>query len=230
MDDGGSDAMIWLWLIAGILVAGMLLFAFSDIRLKIRFSHTEGDEYLSVDARGLYGLLRYRYAVPIIYWSEEGLRIKKEKINRNGLQGDEKLTINRDKVEDFFHRSKLLLSYTARLLEWTKGVMAHTVCTEISWVTRVGLGDAADTAITTGVVWGLKTSLLGYLFRYIRLEAKPALSVQPQFNRMQFSTEGVCVMKIKVGYALYAVFLLLNRILRVKGGLRTWRKLLFKPS
>ncbi|MDF2717462.1 MAG: hypothetical protein K0R28_4387, partial [Paenibacillus sp.] len=43
MDDGGSDAMIWLLLIAGILVAGMLLFAFSDIRLKIRFSHTEGD-------------------------------------------------------------------------------------------------------------------------------------------------------------------------------------------
>ncbi|MDF2717889.1 MAG: hypothetical protein K0R28_4814 [Paenibacillus sp.] len=225
--------MIWLGLIAGILVAGMLLFAFSDMLLKVRFSHTEGDDHITLDVKGLYGLLRFRYVVPVLYWAENGLRLKTEIVNRNsgkGLMGDDNVTITRDKVEEFFQRTKQMLAYTAKLLEWTKGVLARTVCTEISWVTRVGLGDAADTAVTTGVVWGLKTSLLGFLFRYIRLEAKPVLSVQPQFNRMQFSTEGMFVLEIKAGYALYAVFMLLYRILRVKGGLKTWRKLLFKPS
>lgn len=225
--------MIWLGLIAGVLVAGMLLFAFSDMLLKVRFSHTKGDDHITLDARGLYGLMRFRYVVPVLYWAENGLSLKTEIVNRNsgkGLMGDDNITITRDKVEDFFLKTRQMLAYTARLLEWTKGVLARTVCTEISWVTRVGLGDAADTAVTTGVVWGLKTSLLGFLFRYIRLEAKPVLSVQPQFNRMQFSTEGTCVLKIKVLYALYAVFMLLYRILRVKGGLKTWRKLLFKPS
>lgn len=224
--------MIALSWIAGILVAGMLLFAFSSIRLKIRFAHREGDDEVTVDARGLYGLIRLRYSVPVIGWGEKGLILKTETINRIGerlIAGDD-ITITREKIEQFVQRSKWLLAYTARFVEWTKAVMARTVCTELTWVSRIGLGDAADTAIATGVVWGLKTSLLGLLFRHIRLQARPSLSVQPQFNRMQFTTEGVCVLKLRVAYALYAIFLLLHRILRVKGGLKAWRKLLFHPS
>lgn len=123
-----------------------------------------------------------------------------------------------------------MLAHTAELVEWTKSVLSRTVCTELSWVTRIGLGDAADTAVTTGVVWGIKTSILGYLLRFVRLEARPSLNVQPQFNRTMFSTEAVCKFKLKALYAVYAGFRLLVRILRAKGGLRTWRKIWFKPS
>lgn len=222
--------MVWAWVIAGILLAGMLLFAFSDIILRIRFARAEGDDELSVDVKGLYGLLCFRYAVPVLYWSEDGLRVKTERIDRNRgkLVNDETTDITRDKVERYFRTAKETVAHTLRLVDWGKRVMAHIVCTEMRWSTKIGLGDAANTAITTGVLWGIKTSLLALVFRSIRLETKPALEIEPQFNRMHFSTKAHCLLKLKAGYALYAGVLLLFRILRVKGGLRFWRKLLYK--
>lgn len=223
--------MMWIIWIAGVLVMGTLLVVFSDIKLKIRFSRTEHDDAIETDVRALYGLIRFRYAVPIIYW-QDGLRLKREQVNRNDKQllKDDTITIDREQIERYFLKVKMVLANTARLVEWTKGVMAKTVCTDLTWITRVGVGDAADTAITTGAVWGLKSSLLGFMSRYVRLKAQPVLSVQPQFNRMLFNTEAECRLKIKAGFAIVAGFILLRRILQVKGGLSKWRKLLFKPS
>ncbi|PYI54994.1 DUF2953 domain-containing protein [Paenibacillus flagellatus] len=224
--------MVWVWWIAGILVAGLLFFMISDVQMRFRFTRMEGDDQLWFDIRGLYGFVRFRFAVPVLVWRDGGLHLKSEKVDRKAkeLLSGQHMNITRDEVELFFRRTRDLLTHTDRLIDWLKGVLARTTCTEISWTTRIGLGDAADTAVTTGIVWGIKTSVLGYLFRYIKLEAKPVLSVQPQFNRMQFSTAAVCTAKIKAGYALYAGILLVFRILRVKGGLKTWRKVLFKPS
>ncbi|MDF2720553.1 MAG: hypothetical protein K0Q59_228 [Paenibacillus sp.] len=223
--------MIWIIAIAGVLVAGALFVVCSDISVRFRFSRQNTDDTITADIRALYGLIRYRYDVPMLYW-DDGLRLKRERINSNRkkLLTDETVTIDRELVENYFRRLKLFLANTAKLVEWTKGVMSRTVCTEISWVTRVGLHDAADTAITTGAVWGLKTSLVGYMTRYMRFEAKPALSVQPQFNRTMFATEAVFRVKIKAVYAMLAMMILLRRILQVKGGLSEWRKLLFKPK
>ncbi|MDF2660155.1 MAG: hypothetical protein K0Q94_2946 [Paenibacillus sp.] len=224
--------MLWIWLVAGILVAGMLLFVFSDIHIRVRYSRVENDDTLAVDIRGMFGLLRLHYKVPLIEWEGRGFRLRLEQMNRklNELLDEHKTVITREKIEQFFHKTKMLLAHTAELVEWTKSVLSRTVCTELSWVTRIGLGDAADTAVTTGVVWGIKTSILGYLLRFVRLEARPSLNVQPQFNRTMFSTEAVCKFKLKALYAVYAAFRLLVRILRAKGGLRTWRKIWFKPS
>lgn len=231
-DDRRIRRMIWAWLIAGILVAGMLLFVFSDIKLRVRFSRVGGDDQITVDVKALYGLLRPRYSVPMLNWNENGLQVKTESAGATNRQktNNQKLTITRDWVEAFFDRARAMLAYTVKLTEWGKNVMARVRCTEVRWDTQVGLGDAADTAITTGIVWGLKTSLLGYLFRHVRLKTKPLLHVQPQFNRMQFETKAVFQFKIKTVFAVYAGFLLVHRILRVKGGFRYWRKLLFKPS
>ncbi|MEF3301862.1 DUF2953 domain-containing protein [Paenibacillus sp. GYB003] len=224
--------MIWAWLIAGILVLGMLLFVFSDIAVRIRFSRKEGDDQITVDLKGALGLIRYRYAVPILYWNEDGLMVNSKAIgrSRNDLLAERKTTITREKVERFFRTTRELLAHTVELVEWTKSVLARVQCTDMRWVTRIGLGDAADTAITTGIVWGVKTSLLGFLFRHIRLETKPVLQVEPVFNSDHFSTEAVCDLKIKTAFALYALFRLTHRILRVKGGFRVWRKLFAKPS
>lgn len=224
--------MLWIWLVAGILVMGMLLFVFSDIHIRIRYSRVEGDDTLAVDIRGMFGLLRLHYKIPFIVWEGNGFSLRMEQMNRklNELLDEHKTVITREKIEQFFNKTKIVLAHTAELVDWTKSVLSRTVCTELSWVTRIGLGDAADTAVTTGVVWGIKTSILSYLLRFVRLESRPSLSVQPQFNRMQFSTEAVCKLKLKALFAVYAAFRLLVQILRVKGGLRTWRNIFFKPS
>ncbi|RKN84635.1 DUF2953 domain-containing protein [Paenibacillus ginsengarvi] len=224
--------MIWAWLIAGILLTGMLLFVCSSIAVRLRVSRQAWNDEITIDVKGCYGLIRFRYSVPKLIWNENGLHVKTKTVNSNSKRtmNDQKVTITREKIEEYFHMAKELLAHTVQLTEWMRKVLARVVCKDLRWTTHIGLGDAADTAVTTGIVWGVKTSVVSYLFRHVRPETMPQLSVQPHFNSLKFVTEANVLFKIKTVYALYAGIVLIHRILKVKGGFRFWQKLLFRPS
>lgn len=97
--------MVWIWWsIAGILVAGMLFLFGSNVQLRIRFTRLEGDDHLTLDVRGLYGLARLRFAVPMIVWDEHGINLKAQTINRlnRELLSGQSVSITREKIERFF--------------------------------------------------------------------------------------------------------------------------------
>jgi hypothetical protein len=132
-------------------------------------------------------------------------------------------------VREAVDRLKLMVQYTFRFFDWVTGTLSHVKCIQLKWDTRVGVGEAVETAITTGMLWGVKTSLLGYAFKYIRLETKPNITVSPQFNALHFSSELTCTVKIRVFHVLQAGAMLLVRVFKVKGGFKTLQSNLFKP-
>jgi hypothetical protein len=144
------------------------------------------------------------------------------------LDSADKHHITKEKIARFYRSSKLLMENIVGFPVWVKDSLSRVRCTQLRWETRVGIGDAPETAMTTGLLWGVKSSLLGFLFSSMQIETKPKVLVEPQYNQMQFSTEFACIVKIRVGHAMVAGLLLLFRILRVKGGLRTWQSILFK--
>jgi len=80
------------------------------------------------------------------------------------------------------------------------------------------------------MLWGLKSSLLAYIFKYIRLDTKPVIQVSPQFNTIHFSTHAASTFHIRVYNIFQAGFLLLLRVIKIKGGLRIWHKNLFNTA
>ncbi|RTE10505.1 DUF2953 domain-containing protein, partial [Paenibacillus whitsoniae] len=92
----------------------------------------------------------------------------------------------------------------------------------------VGLGDAPETAITTGAVWGIKSSLIGFGARYVQMTAKPMVNVVPLYNQKQFATELHMKGRIRMWWVLKAGIRLVVRAAKVKGGLRTWVQLVLK--
>nr|WP_275983789.1 DUF2953 domain-containing protein [Paenibacillus hamazuiensis] len=145
-----------------------------------------------------------------------------------GFAGKGEEHVTAEKIKQAFRNLKELVRYTFQLNEWLKGVLAHVKCTKLRWETRLGVGDAADTAVTTGVVWGLKSSLLGFVFQYLQLRTKPQIAVIPQFNETHFSTNALWVAKIRMWHAACAGVMLLYRIMKVKGGPQKWQHILFK--
>ncbi len=111
-----------------------------------------------------------------------------------------------------------------------KQTLAKVECTELKWITRVGVGDAPETAITTGAIWGIKSSLLGFSIRYVKLTAKPRIDVIPQYNEKQFSTEFRFAGRIRVWFVVVAGVRLLVRAAKVKGGIRTWIQIALKSE
>ncbi len=224
--------MIWAW-VAGAVAVLIFALAQSKINICLSFVHMEQNDEIRIDVRSLFGLIRYRYIVPLLRFQGwlEGLELATEKANPNKqghVDGDPKRKIDFDKIKEAIDKFRILLHNCFKFNQWFRRLLTRFHCTELNWKTSAGIGDAAETAVVVGTLWGLKTSLLGYIFRMIRLEAKPELQVMPVFNQNVFITEGVCRLHIRLWHLVSAGIQLLFRILKVKGGLRAWKKVLLR--
>ncbi|CAG7641671.1 DUF2953 domain-containing protein [Paenibacillus allorhizosphaerae] len=225
--------MIWLW-VAGILCFVLLIILFSKIRMRVSFNRQDTNDDLLIDVSALFGLIHLRYSMPVFQFKGmlEGLELKTEQVNANAghLIGNQHRHITIEKVRRAFHNVQLLLQHCFHFHDWLKAGLSHVHCDRFVWKTSIGLDDAANTAISVGTLWGLKTSLLGYVFRFVHLETEPKLQVMPMFNQMRFEMEAVIEAYVRFAFALKAGILLLIRILKVKDGWKTWRTIVMRSA
>ncbi|HEY0827376.1 MAG TPA: DUF2953 domain-containing protein [Bacilli bacterium] len=223
---------MWFWIALVIAVLGLVVVVNSFIVVRFFFTRDHQDETLLIDGKALFGLIRYRYKMPYFIFKgmEEGILVQSEVINRNDNElkavGQEK--INKHKVLEIYYKTRRLITHVFGFTQWLTQTMCHLRCTKLQWKTNVGTGDAAETAVTIGLVWGLKSSLMSVALKYMCFDVKPMLAVNPQYTKAHFSTELACVVKIKLGFAMLSGMMLIYRILRVKGGMKTWQNILFK--
>lgn len=220
----------WCLAIALLFLAVLLLL--SPITIRIDFKRAHNDDRLIFTLRALYGLLRHQIDIPQIRYKGlfDGLKLKTERVDldESDLAGKNELHIDLDTLRNIYHRAKVLLAHTNGFNLWFKQLLGYIHCTRMNWVTRIGISEAPETAIASGFVWGIKSSLLTYALNHIKLDSRPEIYVYPQYNRVQFATELLCIVRLRLGNAMIAGLLLLVRIIKVKGGVKTWKNILSK--
>lgn len=221
--------MFWAWA-AGMIGALVVLLALSRVRVRITLTHQGKNDEILLNLRALFGLVQVNYNIPILRFKNwaEGLELKMEQVNvrADNLMKDQKKQINLEKLKEVYENVQILLEHCFHFQEWLFKTIRRIHCTKLNWKTSVGIGDAPETAFLVGTVWGFKSSILGFLFRFIQLDARPRLQVMPAFNQKLFAIEGVCILQIRLVFVFSAGIQLLLRILKVKGGLRAWRNVL----
>jgi hypothetical protein len=199
---------------------------------RVQLLRVKDNDTLSMEMRALFGLIRYRYVIPIIQFKgfTKGILIKSETITKSSskLKDESKDHITKEKILDVYKQAKEALVHTLNLNDWMKQTLARVECTDLKWITRVGVGDAPETAITTGAIWGIKSSLLGFSIRYVKLTVKPQIDVIPQYNEKQFATDFRFAGRIRVWFVVVAGIRLISRAAKVKGGIRTWIQIVLK--
>lgn len=184
-----------------------------------------------IKVKALYGIIRYRFKVPIFQFSGTSVQMKKHVsmtgagINTWKQYNDE---LDADKVASRIDKMKLILQLTRNLKGWVRHTLRKVRLVEWNWSTSVGTGDAMWTAMATGLVWSIQTSILGLLSQMVKLNAEPKMDVQPIYQQPAFSTEWSCIAQIRFGYAILAGLQLLVRMKKVKGGVKAWQNILFK--
>ncbi|UJF31182.1 DUF2953 domain-containing protein [Paenibacillus hexagrammi] len=225
--------MFWIGAACILLIIVLIAVLSSQIYGDFYFSRVKDNDQLFVEIRALFGIVRFRYVIPVIQFKglHKGVLVKTEAVNQTqaSLEGQAKEHITKEKVLEFFKNAKVILEHTAQLYDWMKKTIAKAQVTHLSWITRVGVGDAPETAITTGAIWAIKSSLLGFGIRFIQMLSKPKVAVTPQYNATYFSTEFVCKGRIRTWHVMWAGIALVIRISKVKGGLRVWYEMLRKP-
>jgi hypothetical protein len=224
--------MLWLWVLFALLLLLIVVVLASNIDIRFTLSRQGENDEGTIDIKALFGLVRYRLAIPFVKFVnfDRGVEIKLKAVNRNqnDLLSEGLPNITGEKIKHAFEDVMEILRHTFQFNEWLTRMLAHVRCTKFEWSSIIGVGEAPETAITTGMVWGLKSSLLGFAFRYIRLEAQPRLFVTPNFNQMEFTSVARGLLHVRVWHIAVSMVSLLIRVLKVKGGLKVWQGIVSK--
>ncbi|MEW4427296.1 MULTISPECIES: DUF2953 domain-containing protein [Paenibacillus] len=223
---------MWIWLggiglFAALLLAAVLI---SNVHVHFTFRKHKSDDFARINVRLFYGIVRINYEIPSIVFRnmKEGFLVKTEQhVNHTYGEAEGHERINKRKVKKWAKDVKMMMRATDALKIWARQTLNRLHITQLSWSTRIGIGDAAHTAILTGWVWSIKSIIIGFLSYQIQFKRQPMLEVVPVWeDEMEFQTELNCKMKIRITAVMLAGVRLMTRVLEVDGGWRMWLKIL----
>jgi hypothetical protein len=231
--------LIWLWVIGVFVLIVLLILGLSYVHSEIHFVREENQDHCNLKIKASIGIKVFRYMLPIIQLKSITQKIplsvttkQSSNFKQTGapLKNKTNKTKDKGKYKGIYHKIRLLLQNTDHLYEWMKNTLCRIECTKLQWVSRIGIGDAPQTAIAAGAVWGLKSSLLGFIMHWVQVRAKPIIEVIPQYNGQRLSTEFTGAAGFRVISMVWAGLELVWRIMKIKGGLRTWFRVMRKPN
>ncbi|WP_040951237.1 DUF2953 domain-containing protein [Gorillibacterium massiliense] len=201
-------------LILVLAVVAFMLILISPIRIRVHFVRRKDKDSFSLTVRAPLGIYTYKFEIPDIEYEnmlDKGLTRLAQSIRKKKTASAAVTEAVADPIEDTIGfdlavgRFRELRKNAKGLNKGIKHLMKKMHCTELRWLTGIGLGDAPLTAVATGAGWAFKTTFLGYLFRYIRLNTRPNLAVQPLYNRYFFSMEVTAAVRIRAGSLLVSM-------------------------
>ncbi|WP_339292963.1 DUF2953 domain-containing protein [Paenibacillus sp. FSL W8-0187] len=223
---------VWIFLAVGLVVLLIVLLVVvlsSKVTIKLDVVLRKDEYKLLAEIKMIFGLITRKYEVPF-HLANGGIEFKKDTV-----PVEQGIPLHSKEQEDPSSRTIRYRDYARALWstkgfkKWTRQTMAAVHLMDVRWSTRIALEHAADTAVATGLLHGIKHTLLGWMSYRLIMEEMPQIDVVPIFNGPpQISTELNCIAKISCGKAMYAGLVLIVRVLKVKGGIRSWQNTLFK--
>jgi len=219
---------MWWWIaIIASLVLMFVTVLFSSVRVRLKYYREGENDEVDASLTALFGLVRLRYKVPTVELKPwlRGLRLKVAPKETSGVLPE--LDFGREEIERFTQRVRKLVAHMKNFKKFFADTLRHVHIVELRWDTRFGVGDAAETGMTGGVIWGLKSTVIGIASRWVTFERRPAVQVTPVFNQPTFRTDVVVRIRMKV-FRLFAIgAMLVFRVLKRRGGWIVWLRTLF---
>ena len=233
MHDGNRGG----WMVEIVLFMGMIcLFFFVPVQFRLFYQKVAWDDTLIMEMFFLNGLLKRERKVSLIRPTQRGIEVR-EKLSGKWLFHKEKQIFTRLSpyqgnsrgLREFFHRYQhfglgmTLFTYflPARYHHWllvAERLEKRGAFHRFVWVTKVGLGQPAATAVLFGALWGVKSGLVQALNHKFRFAQKPELKVIPDYQSLSLDTLFDCIFRVKLGYIIIASFLAYWRHRMMKGG------------
>ncbi|MBU5677530.1 DUF2953 domain-containing protein [Alkaliphilus sp. MSJ-5] len=206
-----------------LIIIGIFLFIilYSNLKIDINFTRYHEDDVITMNFTALYGIFRHTTKIPFVDLVKgqneiPALEVKTEvELGKNERHiGDNKSIVNIHEIEKIINKYRsLYIKYKTLITHIRKKL----IISNISWVTELGTGDAAETAIITGVIWTIKLGLISLVCnRYNSLDI--FVNVVPNYNIKTFKTSIDCIFRIKLGHIINAG--LKTLLVKIKDGVK----------
>ncbi|MWC28416.1 DUF2953 domain-containing protein [Paenibacillus sp. MMS18-CY102] len=208
----------WIWMAAAgfFFLCGILLW-FSPIVVTTEMKKINLDDDFDVKVRALFGLVHLHWKMPILEWTNRGIKMKSESSTSKG-HTEEKEQLNAAEVMNKTNRIKRLVQQVEGAAGLAKSALSKVKVSQWEWSTEVGTGDAMWTAMSTGMLWSVKTTAIGVASQIIHLTQPPVIAVQPAYNRTCFVSHWKLVGSIRLGQAGIAGIRLVIGLRKLRAG------------
>ncbi|MBS4173817.1 DUF2953 domain-containing protein [Bacillus sp. FJAT-49736] len=191
---------------------------FTTITIVIDYSHMQDDDHFNIKLSA-WKFIRHTIEVPVVKIDKEEPHIIYKKKNKAGEHETNKITPH--EIKNRFSDYKELMQHVFDLNAVIQKFLKTVKVKKLEWHSYVGLKDAAQTGVLTGVVWSIKGVIIGLLSKYMRLKTNPVISVQPSFQIPVSQTKIKCMFKIRIGNAILAGLKILKFWRGGKGSFKT---------
>lgn len=148
----------------------------------------------------LFGLIKYRFDIAKIKsWYGE------KAIGKNKEDEGKKIFNTIKKIRKYYSNNKKLIDYFLKKAKIEK----------IYWVTNFGLGDAALTGVSTGILWSVKNWVLAIIINNKKVK-EIYVNIFPDFNSDNIESQFSCIISWNFVYIITVSLYLL--IMKIKGG------------
>ena len=192
-----------------IAVSGALLFGILYSNLKVRFSYIKRgeDNDIVIEWIGLHGILKYTKRIPAMDMVKMDRTIPPPGIGTRTMTDKDNEPIDDDKpIYNIYEIEKIIDNYKKNYIKYEpyiKIIKENLILNNISWYTEIGMGDAAETAVTVGAVWAIKASVIFLISKSYNLP-EVLINVVPNYNTNTFETTIDCIFSVKLGYIINA--------------------------
>jgi hypothetical protein len=209
-------------LAAVFIVFGTILWAM-PIHFRLIYQRKEDDDHVIIDTTALGEIIRYRLKIPVtaitqrksIPWIESEIESKSGETESHALAEQSKSWLwiryflhNPDEMQQKIGRLIDAIHDYADFMRWVTDKIRFE---RFYWVTRIGLDDAALTAITVGMLWSIKSYIVATLWhKHCCTRAKPVVRVLPAYNREEFHMDFECIFSVRLGHIIGAGIRLLR--------------------
>jgi hypothetical protein len=194
-------------LLFGIILLPFILF--SKISIEIIWKREHGNDRGEIKFKALWGLIRFRYKIPKIDFVNltEGIQWEQE-----GPTGEKEVQFNWEKVQQLKEIYRQFKDQIDIIQKYFRLFLQKVTCSHFEWSTSFGTGDAAESGVLTGVIWGVKSTLVGMISGMLRWKQPPRLSVVPYFNQRLLQTYFHSIISFRVGHAIVILFQILREV------------------
>ena len=206
--------MKWLFLLLLVLIALFIIIILTNVKIHIDFYHGKDNDHLSIMLKAWGGLIKYKKEVPVIKLDDDSPAVVVEEKSKMGPTEEtmhtEENSFEKEDLANSLNDTKALLEHIFGLHILIRKLLRKVKIKKFEWHTRVGIGDAASTAILCGAIWSAKGAILGLLSHYMMLTVRPVLTVTPNFQQFASQIQLKCIFQIRVGHAIWTGMKLLK--------------------
>lgn len=210
-----------------IFIGILILIVISHIQIELEYKREGELDEGKVQIKALYGILRRTIRLPKVDYKgvQEGFSVKTEKnttaINTKTDTDATQKDIDQFALRNAQHNFSELLEKVQDFYPLVRFFCSKIICKQFQWKTRVGTGDAAEAGVLTGLVWGIKSFIVGAIGSYIQWKEPPDLDVIPNFHQFTLDTYFYSILRFRVWHAIVVITRL--RIQMRKGRERKWQ-------